>query len=203
VAKKARSKNPLLLEFGRRLEELRGTRTREQVSVRLRELGVPLGGSTLAQYEGGSVWAPDPGVLWGLAQIYRVEHEDIVTLLRENRRRALRADSAHAQRNKDVTSSVTKAGIPSGLQPSTHPVQPGGDTRVGSPSASSHSSELPDLFHAAAQLHTAAESVSAVAQYLVSLGHRRPDPASLREASRGAVGHPRVRRPAPRKRKTS
>jgi len=48
-------------------------------------MNATLGGSTLAQYEKGTVWAPDPGVLWGLARIYRVPLEDLVKLLAANR----------------------------------------------------------------------------------------------------------------------
>jgi transcriptional regulator with XRE-family HTH domain len=83
---KKRSTNPQLKAFGRRLEELRNKVSREAISLRLEKLGVPLGGSTLAQYEKGNVWAPDPGVLWGLAQIYHVQLQELILLLRENRR---------------------------------------------------------------------------------------------------------------------
>lgn len=82
---KKRSRNPALRAFGRYLEKLRGKRSREQISLRLQELHVPLGGSTLAQYEKGTVWAPDPGVLWGLASIYGVRLSDVILRLRANR----------------------------------------------------------------------------------------------------------------------
>lgn len=78
---KKRSRNPTLRAFGERLTELRGTASREQISIKLEKLGVPLGGSTLAQYEKGAVWAPDPGVLMGLAKIYNEELQDLLTLL--------------------------------------------------------------------------------------------------------------------------
>lgn len=83
---KRRSNKPPLRAFGRLLLELRGKATREQVSIKLEKLFVPLGGSTLSQYERGFVWAPDAAVLWGLATTYGVKHEELVMLLRENRR---------------------------------------------------------------------------------------------------------------------
>jgi transcriptional regulator with XRE-family HTH domain len=82
---KKRSRNPTLRAFGSRLRELRGGLSREQVSRKLAHLGVPLGNSTLSQYEKGTVWAPDPGVLWGLAETYRVHVEDLIAVLRRNR----------------------------------------------------------------------------------------------------------------------
>lgn len=82
---KVRSRNPLLAAFGARLMELRGKRSRKQISNRLTDLGVPLGGATLAQYEAGTVWAPDPGAMWGLAVIYERPLDELVWLLRANR----------------------------------------------------------------------------------------------------------------------
>ena len=74
---KKRSRNPVLMAFGAELLRLRGENSREWVSIQLERLGVPLGGSTLAQYEKGTVWAPDPGVLWGLSEIYGVRLSEI------------------------------------------------------------------------------------------------------------------------------
>ncbi len=83
---KKRSRKPELQAFGQWLERLRGRKvSREQISIRLAALGVPLGGSTLAQYEKGTVWAPDPGVLAGLATIYGVSLDGLVAGLRANR----------------------------------------------------------------------------------------------------------------------
>ena len=82
---KKRSDQPLLEAFGNRLFQLRSGRSREVISRRLKSLGVPLGGSTLGQYEKGGVWAPDAGVLWGLAKIYGVDLEELILLLRANR----------------------------------------------------------------------------------------------------------------------
>lgn len=84
-----RSGNPPLRAFGAWLESKRNAakKTREQISIKLGDLGVPLGGSTLAQYEHGRVWAPDPGVLWGLARIYNSSLDEVVALLRANRQR--------------------------------------------------------------------------------------------------------------------
>jgi hypothetical protein len=82
---KARSRKPQLKAFGSWLIALRGRRTRQQISDKLSNLGVPLGGATLAQYEAGTVWAPDPGVLWGLSEIYRRPLTLLIRALRENR----------------------------------------------------------------------------------------------------------------------
>lgn len=82
---KKRSRNPQLQAFGAALAEMRGGSSREQISIKLANLGVPLGGSTLAQYEKGTVWAPDPGVLWGLATIYKEPLELLVAMLTTNR----------------------------------------------------------------------------------------------------------------------
>lgn len=83
---KKRSTKPPLVGFGERLEDLRNGVSREIISRKLEKLGAPIGGSTLAQYEKGAVWAPDAAVLWGLAYIYGVNFLDLVALLRENRR---------------------------------------------------------------------------------------------------------------------
>lgn len=90
---KKRSQQPTLKPFGEYLEGLRGKVSRERISLKLAALGVPLGGSTLAQYEKGAVWAPDACVLWGLSTIYRVPIEDLVNRLRENRLITLNYDA--------------------------------------------------------------------------------------------------------------
>lgn len=82
---KRRSHNPELTAFGDWLRTLRGANSREAISLRLKALGVPLGASTLVQYEKGTVWAPDPGVLWGLCTIYRQPIDLALALLRANR----------------------------------------------------------------------------------------------------------------------
>jgi transcriptional regulator with XRE-family HTH domain len=87
VVAKRRSRFPELSAFGAYLRKLRGDRSREQISIRLRDLGVPLDESTLVQYEKGTVWSPDVGVLWGLSRIYQVSIATLVSLLRENRAR--------------------------------------------------------------------------------------------------------------------
>lgn len=86
---KKRSSQPLLLAFGERLRELRGLRSREEISRRLGALAAPLGGSTLAQYEKGQVWAPDAVVLWALSEIYRVPLTDLTRLLAANRQQPI------------------------------------------------------------------------------------------------------------------
>lgn len=93
-AMKTRSSKPRLRQFGDRLKALRGTATRQEISNRLEALHAPLGGSTLAQYENGAVWAPDVAVLWGLSQIYKVSMDDLVDLLRTERARVTVADAA-------------------------------------------------------------------------------------------------------------
>ena len=82
---KQRSRNPELKAFGAYLERLRGKRSRASISIQLEKLGVKLGGSTLAQYERGTVWAPDAGVLWGLSVIYRHPLHVFVSALLTNR----------------------------------------------------------------------------------------------------------------------
>lgn len=121
---KKRSTKPPLKVFGRLLREARREATREQISKRLEKLGVPLGGSTLAQYEQGSVWAPDPGVLWGLSKIYRVALDDLILVLRENRarpelevleNRQLATDFVHGVRHEietHTTESAAAHGVP-------------------------------------------------------------------------------------------
>lgn len=83
---KKRSKQPRLTAFGAWLAQHRGDTSREAISIRLSALQTPLGGSTLAQYESGAVWAPDAAVLWGLSHIYGVTLLETVTLLRLNRK---------------------------------------------------------------------------------------------------------------------
>lgn len=71
---------------------------------------MPLGGSTLAQYEKGTVWAPDPGVLWGLAQIYEQPVEVLILMLRANRANpSLQSFDGHEVQRHARTAS-TKAG---------------------------------------------------------------------------------------------
>jgi len=71
--------------FGKKLAELRGARSAEQVLIRARVLGIKLTASTLYQYEGGTVEAPDPGVLWALSKVYGVDLNDLIALLVANR----------------------------------------------------------------------------------------------------------------------
>lgn len=81
-----RSKNPVISAFGARLRELRTeARSREVIARKLATLGVALDESTLVQYEKGTVWAPDAGVLWGLSEIYKVPLVELTTLLVINR----------------------------------------------------------------------------------------------------------------------
>jgi transcriptional regulator with XRE-family HTH domain len=48
-----------------------------EVVARLGVLGVTLDRRTLYSYEGGRVMSPDAGVVWGLAQIYGAELEQL------------------------------------------------------------------------------------------------------------------------------
>jgi transcriptional regulator with XRE-family HTH domain len=57
-------------KFGKALAGYRGDRSLEQVALRLRGLGFTTDKSTLWNYERGR--APDFGILWGLAKVYRV-----------------------------------------------------------------------------------------------------------------------------------
>lgn len=109
VRMKKRSNMPRLPRFGGRLRELRGDASRQEISNRLHGLNVPLGGSTIKQYEDGAVWSPDPTVLWGLSRIYKVSFEDLVLLLRTERARVsgeiLSRDSNDVQKS-DVTNTL-------------------------------------------------------------------------------------------------
>jgi transcriptional regulator with XRE-family HTH domain len=82
-----RSRNPDLKAFGRRLLELRAGRSRQQIVNQLAapDIQVRFDASTLFQYEAGTVWSPDIGVLWGLAKVYEVPLDHLVDLLRANR----------------------------------------------------------------------------------------------------------------------
>lgn len=53
--------------------------------IRARALGIKLTASTLYQYEGGTVEAPDPGVLWALSKVYGVDLNDLISSLVANR----------------------------------------------------------------------------------------------------------------------
>lgn len=64
---------------------MRGERSRQQISQRLQALGVSLDESTLVQYEAGTVWAPDVGALVGLAEIYSIPLQSLITLVLANR----------------------------------------------------------------------------------------------------------------------
>jgi len=59
--------------FGARLRELRGDRTIADVCRAVRAYGFALDHSTLIHYERGTVKAPDPALLFVLAQHYGVE----------------------------------------------------------------------------------------------------------------------------------
>jgi transcriptional regulator with XRE-family HTH domain len=68
--------------LGSRLETLRGpTTSRAVVCAKLAQLGLRLDRSTLLQYERGTVESPSAVVLWGLAQIYRVPLDDLMSAL--------------------------------------------------------------------------------------------------------------------------
>jgi hypothetical protein len=83
--RKKRSRNPELRAFGEWLQTLRGQMSRERVSQRLADKGIKLGQSTLGQYEKGTVWAPDVGVLLGLSRIYSVSFETLARAVHANR----------------------------------------------------------------------------------------------------------------------
>ncbi len=85
VAKK-RSTLPELKVFGAFLRRSRGNRSREQIARKLEQFGAKIDESTLVQYEKGAVWSPDPTVLAGLAQIYEVRTDWLISLLVENRK---------------------------------------------------------------------------------------------------------------------
>jgi len=68
----------------------------EGVIRRMQKLGVGLDQSTLYNYEGGTVKAPDPGVLWALSKIYAVSHDEMISFLV-----AVRAGKGGASRPSD------------------------------------------------------------------------------------------------------
>lgn len=83
---KKRSQLHELKAFGAKLLNLRGKgRSRERIARRLRNSGIQFDESTLVQYEKGTVWAPDPVVLKGLADIYEIPVAGLISLLLLNR----------------------------------------------------------------------------------------------------------------------
>ncbi len=73
--------------WGRQLTTLRQKRSLSTVLRKLRQLGIDnISRSTLYQYEKGQVTAPDPVVLWGLAQIYGIDVGQLIEALARNRR---------------------------------------------------------------------------------------------------------------------
>jgi transcriptional regulator with XRE-family HTH domain len=82
----AKRERPVLVgAFGKRLAELRGNRSRQQIVNRAAALGVKIDPTALFHYERGSIAAPDPSALWALARIYGVALEELVSLLVANR----------------------------------------------------------------------------------------------------------------------
>lgn len=79
-------RSPKVAAWGRRLKELRGKHSGGWVIRRLASLGISFTDSTLSQYERGTVLAPDPVVLWGLARIYGTDVSVLIESLAENRR---------------------------------------------------------------------------------------------------------------------
>lgn len=71
--------------FGKALTTLRGKRTPQQISQRLAALGIHINRSTLWQYEHGTVGAPDPVVIWGLAKIYKTDLAGLIDRLASER----------------------------------------------------------------------------------------------------------------------
>jgi hypothetical protein len=77
-----------LRAFGRWLERKRLDRdmTAPQVARILTEKhGIKVDSSTLYNYEGGTVFAPDPGVLYGLSLVYELDLQTMMSLLLMNR----------------------------------------------------------------------------------------------------------------------
>jgi transcriptional regulator with XRE-family HTH domain len=143
---KKRSRMPTLAAFGARLRALRGRHSREAISIRLGELGVPLGGSTLAQYEKGLVWAPDAGVLWGLARIYGQDLAELIALLRANRNDPAMSTIAH---NGVLQSSGNSGPV---LEPHAHGDDPDADI--------SHAKTAAQLFDTLVETATALDELS-------------------------------------------
>jgi transcriptional regulator with XRE-family HTH domain len=52
-----------------------------EVIARLASLGIGLDRRTIYAYEAGRISGPDAGVVWGLAQIYGVDTDDLISAL--------------------------------------------------------------------------------------------------------------------------
>jgi len=71
--------------WGKYLEQLRGNRKPAVVVRRLAAMKIALTRGTLWQYEHGTVNAPDPVVLGGLAAIYGTDVRCLIAVLKRNR----------------------------------------------------------------------------------------------------------------------
>lgn len=87
VLSKRRSTLPPLTAFGSVLRQLREARrlSTGQVETKLQAAAAKLGRSTVAQYEKGAVWSPDPVVLSELARLYRSDLAGVIAVLKANR----------------------------------------------------------------------------------------------------------------------
>jgi len=172
VAKK-RSRNPALRAFGAWLEQKRGKASREQISIKLAALGVPLGGSTIAQYEKGTVWAPDPCVLWGLSRIYGHPVDQVIELLKTNR-----ADPAldMFSNRPAAASSVQPDPVPEAAPPPNDENRP-------------VSSDAATIRAATGELHATLREARELANQL-----RRATSAAILQKSRRQAPGPRVAR---------
>lgn len=220
VAKK-RSSYPNLRAFGVYLQRLRGRVSRERISKRLEKLGVPLGGSTLRQYELGAVWAPDPGVLWGLSQIYTVSLDTLIDLLRENRRNPklepveVRLEARVAEvaedlkrfrsefqlpqtpERKSVTSSVPSSDIQTGLpdpQPASGPEKTrGGQFNHGvTPHPANRVSESQQIYEGVEELELERLAIDA-ADAVANIVRRAYTIGAARSAAVAGVGRAELR----------
>jgi transcriptional regulator with XRE-family HTH domain len=74
-------KRVALPQFAKQLVKLRGTQSRGAICRALARLGLPCDRSTLLQYERGTVTAPDPALLWGLAWVYHIDVSELLVVI--------------------------------------------------------------------------------------------------------------------------
>jgi hypothetical protein len=103
---------PRLRAFGQRLKELRGEHTGKQISLWLaKDYGEQLNESSYWQYEAGTVWAPDIGVVVALAKMHGVSFLELVALIVANRRDTTATDWSDLLRHTDDPLSVPDSTI--------------------------------------------------------------------------------------------
>lgn len=108
--KKTPKRKRVLVTLGDRLRKLRGKRPLVAIAAQLEALDAPLKYSALAQYELGTTRSPDPSVLAALAKIYSVDLDDLLRLIRDDRKRcaAERVGKNRTDASRDELKSTDK-----------------------------------------------------------------------------------------------